>query len=234
MKRFGILPSVFALILMGCHGGAMSQQQVNYDVRCLGNEAQGDLRAVTLRVAEQRGLAGTEKDWAWLSKQMQASGADVGPLKMSEMGRASVYAEATLIRKGALVAALMVHDGSRGQADYSSSVAATEIKRFLVNSVAPTSHPDDAGAHGNGDDGAGRILLDIAKRLAGVKVAMGPFYSETAAKYFIRAHAYSDPIGVEASRQLLCSQGLKGEQLRAIGMSAAYVATGKKPQGALK
>ena len=39
---------------------------------------------------------------------------------------------------------------------------------------------------------------------------------------------------IEASRQLLCSQGLKEEQLRAIGMSAAYVATGKKPQGALK
>lgn len=234
MKHSFKLKSAMALILVATQAHAIAQEAGKFEVRCQGNEAQGDLRAVTLRVAEQRGLPGTEKDWIWLSKQMQASGADVGPLKMSEMGKASVYAEATLIRKGALVAALMVHDGSQAQSDYSASVAAKEIKRFLVNSVSPTTHPDDDGAHGAGDDGAGRILMDIAKRLAGVKVAMGPFYSETAAKYFIRAHAYSDQVGVEASRQLLCSQGLKSEQLRAIGMSAAYVATGKKPQGAQK
>lgn len=229
MKRFFVTGILAAALVPFSHGAEPAKLEGNFKVVCSGSERASDLRAVTLNVAQGRGLVGSKANWDWFSNLVNSSGASLGPLKVSQMAQASLHAEATLIRKGALVAALMIHDGSLVIPDYKDSEASTEVKRFLVASVSPTNHPDDDHGHEHGDDV--RILLDIAKRLKAVRSSMGPFYGETAAKYFIRAHAYRDPVGVEASRQILCSQGLDAEVLRAIGMAAMYVTTGSKPAG---
>lgn len=190
----------------------------------------GDARAVVLNEMAAAGIKAGAGDWAWLTSMMDQGGLPTSPIgKLSQMAKASFEAEAALLKRGNVISALMIHDGAKAIPDYASSRNSASIHRFMVISVQPTSHPGtDPHDHGNddGDAGINQKMATISKRLGAVKAGLGPFYSDTAAKYFIRAHAYEDPIGVQASSKLLCSDGLTSTQLSAIVKAANYVKHG--------
>lgn len=193
----------------------------------------GDARAVILNEMGASGIKQVPGDWAWMKGMLDQGGLPSAPIgKLSQMAKASFEAEAALLKRGNLISALMIHDGSKTIADYASSRNSASIHRFMVISVQPTSHPStdpNEVGHDHGDAGINQKMALISKRLAAVKAGLGPFYTDTAAKYFIRAHAYDDEIAVRGATKLLCSDGLTSTQLSAIVKGANYVKHGVMP-----
>lgn len=197
-----------------------------------------DARAVVLNEMSAAGIKYGPGDWVWMKGMLDQGGLPSAPItKLSQMAKASFEAEASLLKAGYLISALMIHDGSKSISDYASSRNSTSIHRFMVIAVQPTSHPStdpSDASHDHGDAAINQKMALISKRLAVVKAGLGPFYSETAAKYFIRGHAYDDPIAVRASTKLLCSDGLNPNQLSAIVQGANYVVHGVMPKAPQK
>lgn len=195
-----------------------------------------DVRASVFATMGELGIKSGPADWPWLEAMLRQGSLQTRPISaLPMMARTSFEAEAALVKAGGLVAALMVHDGSMAIDDYKRSPNAGSVKSFLVIAVTPTSDPEGSkGEHGHAgeDDDTNRQMAQIMRRISTVKAGLGPFYSETAAKYFIRGHAYADAVAILAARRVLCSEGLNENQLTAIGLAAEYVKTGRKPVAA--
>lgn len=221
------------VFLVGCAkagaGGLPDADALTSKLSCKANQTRVDPRSAVFDVMSEFGITYGQKNWAWMTSMLKQGDMKAAPTKaLPMMARASFEAEAALIEKGALVAALMIHDASMAIPEYARSPNAAAMKRFIVISVEPTSHPgDEEGEHQHEAAGPDRELAVIARRIGAVKAGLGPFYTDTSAKYYVRAHAYRDAVGILASSRVVCGEGLSSNQLSAISAGAEYVKTGK-------
>lgn len=210
-----------------------SADQLPTQINCTKGVISSDIRAAVFATAIDFGVKTDPSDWKWLTSLLKQGDLPSKPIgSYSMMTRSSFQAQASLIKNGYLVSALMIHDGSLAIDDYKGSINSNSIKSLLVTSVQPSNHPEEETPKGTIQNNV--YLAQTMQRIGVAKAGLGSFYTDTPAKYFIRAHGYKDAIGIEASRRLLCASELTAAQLQAIGAAAEYVKTGRTPPKAVR
>ncbi len=117
----------------------------------------------------------------------------------------------SLVRRGHIVAAKLSHDDAMTHPAYAAATFSRSIAIFIDGSVQPIHHQQDGKIPA--------INVAVAKVLAAEK-QLGKLYGFDPVRYFVIAHAITDPVGIQVARPLVCALRLTPAAVRQIGAVA--------------